>query len=387
MSFNNVRASGIAQPQADPQLRRAGLPDHRRRRQHGLVHRPPRLRPVARPAVGQHHDHPADQPPHHRRRPARPTPPTTSPPPTGNLARGPAGHRDQPGRRLRPGQRRRRQREHLLGERQQRLPAVAHRRPRPDPAGRRGSCSSCRRRPPGPPAPRRCRCSARTDGSTYSARSRRRAGYTFNPSSGNTATVTVPRDDAALPAADLHRQHRLARRPALRVRGLHLLSTAGRAASHRPSPSPLLSETAPPEKARSHMSRFRRMIAAAAVATGRRRRPHPRTPPQPSPPAPTWPPARPFSASSFTDVYPPATRATATPAPTGRATTTPSRSGCRSTSAPRQRQPGHPQAAAGHRLGDPHRDPRRAGQHQRLALQRPQGQRRATRSTRPRATP
>ncbi len=47
------------------------------------------------------------------------------------------------------------------------------------------------------------------------------AGYTFNPSTGNTVTISLPvRYQRPLRAAQLHRQHRLVRRSAVGVRGL-----------------------------------------------------------------------------------------------------------------------------------------------------------------------
>ena len=73
---------------------------------------------------------------------------------TGNLAAGPADHRERPRRRLRLGQRRRRQPGHLLGERQQLLPGVGDRSTSARRVASTGSCSSCRP-PAGAPAPRR----------------------------------------------------------------------------------------------------------------------------------------------------------------------------------------------------------------------------------------
>ena len=58
-----------------------------------------------------------------------------------------------------------------------------------------------------------------TDGSTYTTLAAS-AGYTFNPSTGNTVTVTFPAAQRPLRQADLHRQHRLARRAAVGAAGL-----------------------------------------------------------------------------------------------------------------------------------------------------------------------
>ena len=69
-----------------------------------------------------------------------------------------------------------------------------------------------------------------TDGTSFTTVAAA-AGYTFDPATGNTVTVTFPADrQHPLPAAHLHRQHRLARRTAVRVPGLRGLSPA-RAAS------------------------------------------------------------------------------------------------------------------------------------------------------------
>ncbi len=51
-----------------------------------------------------------------------------------------------------------------------------------------------------------------------------RRAMSFNPASGNTVTITFPATSDALPAVEHHRQHGLAGRPGLRVRGLRLLT-------------------------------------------------------------------------------------------------------------------------------------------------------------------
>ena len=61
-----------------------------------------------------------------------------------------------------------------------------------------------------------------TDGTNYTTLAAS-AGYTFNPATGNTVTVTFTAGQRPLPEADLHRQHRLARRTTLRTPGLHQL--------------------------------------------------------------------------------------------------------------------------------------------------------------------
>ena len=54
------------------------------------------------------------------------------------------------------------------------------------------------------------------------------AGYTFNPSTGNTVTISLPSGTSAqYVRAELHRQHRLGRRPAVRVRDLSLTPQGG----------------------------------------------------------------------------------------------------------------------------------------------------------------
>ena len=55
---------------------------------------------------------------------------------------------------------------------------------------------TCRRRRPGPPGPRRCRCWAAPT-APRSARSSASAGYTFNPSTGNTVTISLPSGTSA----------------------------------------------------------------------------------------------------------------------------------------------------------------------------------------------
>ncbi len=164
-----------------------------------------------------------------------------------------------------------------------------------------------------------------------SPRSSRSAGYAFDPASGNTVTINFTATTTRYVRAEHHRQHRLGGRAALRARGLR----------HRP------------------------------------RRPA------------TWPPGKTMTESSHRRrLRAPATPTTATRPPTGRARTTRSRSGSRSTWAPScQRQQGGAQAAAVDRLGHPHPDPRRAGQHAPAPASPTSWPRPGTRSTRPAATP
>ena len=131
---------------------------------------------------------------------------------------GPDAHREQRQRALRRRQRQRRQPGHLLGEHQQRLPAVDPGRPRvpPSPVNR-----VVLKLPPvlgGPdadavPAGQHHRLDLQP---TWSPP----RGYAFNPATGNTVTINFSRDHHPLPAAQRHRQHRLAGRAAVGVRGL-----------------------------------------------------------------------------------------------------------------------------------------------------------------------
>ena len=65
-----------------------------------------------------------------------------------------------------------------------------------------------------------------TDGTNYTTLAASH-GYTFNPATGNTATITFP-PPRPLHQAHLHRQHRLARRPTLRTPSLQQLRPASR---------------------------------------------------------------------------------------------------------------------------------------------------------------
>ncbi len=128
--------------QPDPQLRRRRFPDHPGLRQLRLVHPDPVLRPVAEPAVGRRtHLAAAD---HHPAAPTTP-PPTTPASDQREPGAGPVDDRDQHQPELLGGQRGGRQRGQLLGERQQRLPPVGHRRPGRVPVGRPGGAQAARR--------------------------------------------------------------------------------------------------------------------------------------------------------------------------------------------------------------------------------------------------
>ena len=146
---------------------------------------------------------------------------------------GPAGHRDQPRRRrTAPGNAVDGNAEQLLGEPQQRLPAVGHRGPRRREGGEAAGAEASSGRRLGDPHPDASACSGSTDNSAYSTL-KASAGYTFDPSTGNTATVHADGDAGPLPAADVHREHRLAGGPALRAGGLH---RADRAHDDGPGP-------------------------------------------------------------------------------------------------------------------------------------------------------
>ena len=83
-----------------------------------------------------------------------------------------------------------------------------------------------------------------TDGSSFSTIVAS-ADYTFNPSTGNTVTITFPSTSYPVRAAELHRQHRVASRAGLRVPGLDQLTRtqpARRGGGYRtavPAPGPL----------------------------------------------------------------------------------------------------------------------------------------------------
>ena len=98
-----------------------------------------------------------------------------------------------------------------------------------------------------------------TDGGAYSTLAASR-GYAFDPASGNTATATFGAA-TAVPAVQVTGEHRVARRSAVRTRGLQLLSTVLPLAAHTKERWPC---SAMPENSRQ--TRKRPLAAAAAVA-------------------------------------------------------------------------------------------------------------------------
>ena len=128
------------------------------------------------------------------------------------------GHGQRRQRRLRRRQRQRRQRRHLLGEHQQRLPAVGPGRPRRRHQRQPGRAEAAAAAA-GRTRTQTLSVQGSTNGTAFTDLSAS-AGYTFNPATGNTVTINFTADQRPLRADQRHRQHRLAGRPALRVRGL-----------------------------------------------------------------------------------------------------------------------------------------------------------------------
>ena len=165
-------------------VRRPPVRPGHRHRQHRLAGGPA----LRAGGVRRRHDHPRRPPPPRRRRPPPPRPPR---PPTGNLAAGrpvaETSHADVYG----AGNTVERQRQHLLGERQQRLPAVGDRRPGQRPAGGPGGAQAAAVGGLADPDP---------DGGRARLHRRRvvhvtlksAAGYTFDPASGNSVSIALP---------------------------------------------------------------------------------------------------------------------------------------------------------------------------------------------------
>ena len=261
----------------------------------------------------------------------------------------------------------------LLGECQRRVPAVAPGRPRLGGDGQPGRAEAAAGLGH---ADADAVVQGSANGSTFSTLSAS-AGRVFNPASGNAVTHRLPGDIGTVRAGQRHRQHRLARGPALPVRGVRRTSGPGPDTQAPTAPANLtvsgktatsvsLSWSASTDNVGVTGYQVRRAGAVVATVTGLSATVGGLSPAtaysftvtakdaagntsNPSntvtvttDPAPwaTSPPASRHRTAATRRTTGRATSSTATHRPIGRVRTTRSRNGCRSTSAPRTPSPG-----------------------------------------------